>query len=294
MVRRLLLPLLTGLALAACSDATEPSGTTQLTILLTDAPGDVVEAVVTIERIELVGNGGESGKLVLRDDPWTGDLLDLSNQVVVLVEDAIVPEGVYSQLRFIIPEACISVEAVAPEDEYIYSSDSAMGAECSGTPAGALQLPSFANTGIKTNLGGSIAVSGDQKVLLVDFDVSESFGHQAGASGMWVMTPVIHTTDFGLTGSISVSVAFDAGVTVPEGVALEDFKVSLEGTEELSLAEDGTATFLYLVPGDSPFSLDLIPPDGHTVTTDASLPTDVSVTSGDDVGITITITGFSG
>ena len=43
--------LLTGLfALGAC-DSTDPEGDTRLSILLTDLPGDVTQAVVTIESI---------------------------------------------------------------------------------------------------------------------------------------------------------------------------------------------------------------------------------------------------
>jgi hypothetical protein len=62
---------------------------------------------------------------------------------------------------------------------------------------GDLQMPSFAQSGLKVNLpGDAITVEGDdQRILLVDFDVSKSFGHQAGNSGKWVMHPVITATD---------------------------------------------------------------------------------------------------
>jgi hypothetical protein len=38
--------------------------------------------------------------------------------------------------------------------------------------------------------------AGPQKVLLVDFDVAESFGQEGSGSGQWVMHPVINATDF--------------------------------------------------------------------------------------------------
>ena len=52
--------------------------------------------------------------------------------------------------------------------------------------------PSYAESGLKVVLNGdALEVVGAQKVLLVDFDVEQSFGHQAGQSGQWVMHPVL-------------------------------------------------------------------------------------------------------
>jgi hypothetical protein len=37
---------------------------------------------------------------------------------------------------------------------------------------------------------GSLKVNGDEdQIFLVDFDVSESVGHEAGNSGKWIMHP---------------------------------------------------------------------------------------------------------
>ena len=49
-------------ALLACSDSSGPEGTGRVSILLTDAPGDVLEAVVTIDQIYLVGGGSDHPK----------------------------------------------------------------------------------------------------------------------------------------------------------------------------------------------------------------------------------------
>ena len=43
---------------------------------------------------------------------------------------------------------------------------------------------------------GSVRLEGNSNILLVDFDVAQSFGHQAGGSGRWVMHPVVMATDF--------------------------------------------------------------------------------------------------
>src|SRR5688572_16462719 len=95
-------------ALVACGDGSGPGGTTDLSIMLTDAPGDIQHAFVTITEINLTG---EDGKLVLRDTPFTADLLTLADATADLVTDAEVPSGTYAELRFVISGACIAVES---------------------------------------------------------------------------------------------------------------------------------------------------------------------------------------
>lgn len=274
---------LAALAFTACSDATDPARTTRLSVLLTDDPGDVVQAFVTIDRIELAGSGG----FVLRDAPWTGDLLGLANQTESLVADVAVPEGTYAQLRFVVGAACIAVEG--PTATETYSSDAAFASWCDqGAPAGALQMPSLPETGIKVK--APFTVEGEQQIILVDFDVAESFGRLAGGSGQWVLHPVVHASEIGLSGGISVQVELAAGVEFPDDLGFEDFTAELDGTETEALDEGGSTTFAFLVPSDSPFSLDLLAPAGYTIVTDPTLPAAVDVGSGEVVSVTITIT----
>lgn len=276
------------LPLGACDSGTDLGEPGKLTLLLTDAPGDFQKAVVTISRVEMVGSGGESDVLVLRDTPVTTDLLTLANDVETLVQDATVPAGTYSQIRFVIPGACIVVEQEDGSGKVFASSGYT---EC-GAADGALQLPSFAQSGIKVNLpGGSITVSGEQKVLLLDFDVSESFGQQAGMSGQWVMTPVINATDFGLTSSIAFTVVVPTSVDLAAlGVAITDFQAQLNDEPAIALGSDSTVTFLYLDAANSPFSVSLVAPENVTITTDLELPLSVPVTSGTEAEASVTVT----
>ena len=96
------------LPLAACDDSTGAEGPGTLSLLLTDAPGDFVSAIVTVDRVELVGD--EEGVIVLRDEPFTEDLITLQNEAAEIVGPVTVPDGLYSQLRFIISGGCIVVE----------------------------------------------------------------------------------------------------------------------------------------------------------------------------------------
>ncbi len=279
------------LALAACGES--GPGTTQLSIRLTDAPGDFKAAVVTISEVALVGQGGE---LVLRDQPVTTNLLTLVNDAATLVQDATVPSGSYQQLRFKISGGYIEVENADGSTSIYASSPNYAGLPAGATVAGSLQLPSFAQTGIKVNFEGDrVEVSGDQKVFLVDFDVSQSFGRQAGNSGQWVMSPVIRGGDIRFTGSLKVSATNAQGVTFdlatatailteengdPVGLPVPLVASSTPGTFE--------ATFVYRAPGT--YRVALGAPAGTTLTTNPAAPATVNVASGQQASVAFTVT----
>src|SRR5690606_24595367 len=147
-------------------------------------------AIVTIDRVELLGGDEDDGRIILRDEPVTVDLLDLQNEVMVLVGETPVPGGRYSELRLIITDGLIEVE----EDDgstRVYASSDAFADEQGFDADGQLQMPSFGQSGLKIKLPASEAfVDGDDNAVLIDFNVAESFGHQAGNSGKWVMHPV--------------------------------------------------------------------------------------------------------
>jgi len=177
-----------------------------LTIHLTDAPGDIQAAVVTVAEVYLQGTGGRT---VLRNTPYTVDLVSLATTSTVLIENVSVAAGTYPQLRFVVTGAYIAVEDAGGGTRIFASA-----ADYAGLPPGAvvdgeLQLPSYATSGLKVQLpdGGLELPTSGTMSLLVDFDVSQSFGHEAGQPGKWVMHPVITATDI-------------TQIPVPTGVAL--------------------------------------------------------------------------
>lgn len=275
------------LPLTGCGDATD-NQFGSVSVLLTDAPGDeVVEAWVTITDIYLQGSAGdedpENGRVyLLQDAVETHELLSLAETVEELVRDQEVPTGTYGQLRIVMSDGCI-----VTGDGGVFSS-SAGYTEC-GSATGSLQMPSFAQTGAKVLLNG-LTVEGGQQIILLDFNVEESFGRAAGASGMWVMTPVIHASEIELT--VGVEATLDTGeVSLPEGYELGQFSATLLPTGSDSsrvtfedLDEDGTyeVEFRYLVPQSGPFDVRLNAPEGLTVTTDPVSPqTGLSPASGE-------------
>jgi hypothetical protein len=289
MLRRTLWGLLTVVAFTAC-DSTEPQGTSRLSVLLTDAQGDVTQAVVKIDRLELVGGSG--GPLLLDDSGWIGDLTELTNEFVGLVEDVVIPNGSYSQLRVIISEACIGVQAGEGADDDVYVSQGASEVLCEGTEVGELHMPSLSETGIKVIFQGPIQVAGGQKILLIDFDVAESFGKEAGGSERWVMNPTIHGIELEFSSSVNLTVELGTDVTL-DGKTFEEFTASL-GSESQTLVTDGDvgrASFLFVVPGD--YDLDLTPPGGYEMTTTSPVPIEgLTVDPGAVENVTITIDSF--
>ena len=288
---RLALAALSLFVLAACGDDSSNGDTTRLSIRLTDAPGDISAAVVTVSEIYLQGS---NGRTVLRDQDTTLDLVDLANATADMVSGAVVPQGNYSQLRFVITGAYISVEEEGGQRIYATSPDYE-GLPAGTTVDGNLQTPSFSTSGVKVTLpGDQLVLNTDQKILLVDFDVSESFGKQAGNSGQWVMNPVIKGADITTSGGLVVNVTLAGGVTA----ALGEWNAQITqgaSVEQRLLTDpevDGTfsANFGYLLPGT--YSVTLVPPSG-TFTSTPVLPVDQAVESDANATVNVTVDSYT-
>ena len=291
--------------LAACSsDGSGPNGTGQLSLILKDAPGDVMAAVVTIDEIYLQGS---NGRTVLSSTPVTTDLVTLAADAATLVDDVTIPAGSYSELRFVISGGYIEVDNGNNTSSIYASSPSYAGLPQGAVVAGNLQMPSLGTSGLKVKLpaGGLTVNSGGSKILVVDFDVAQSYGHVAGNSGQWVMHPVIHATSIQLTGSAQVSLTLDPGVTLPVinnvQITLADFTASFTGSDNVprtaAFADpdlDGifTADLLWVTPGD--YTFDIIPPAGITTfTTTPALPATITVAPDGTASAAFTVTAAS-
>lgn len=290
------------LAMGACSDSSSPNGTTQLSVRLKDAPGDVKAAVVTISQVYLQGEG----KIVLRDSPVTVDLLTLAQTTAALVENATVPSGSYSELRFVISGAYVEVDNGDGTSSIYASSPTYSGLPAGATVAGTLQMPSLAQSGLKVDFGGAVSIEGAQKVVVVDFDVAQSFGHLAGQADKWILHPVIKGADLMLTGSVHATVQLGRDVTLPSvlvgghSVTLADLSAQLTNTSDnsastvaLTDAGDGVfaADFQHVLPGT--YTLQLVVPAGlTTVTTAPAAPLTLTVTSGQQASAAFTVTAL--
>ena len=285
--------------LTGCSDSTS-AGNAKLSILLTDAPGDVKTAVVTIDEIYLQG----SGRVVLMDQPVTTDLLTLANSTAELVKDAVVPAGSYGQLRFVVSGAYIEVENGDGTTSIYATSPDYAGLPSGAQVAGTLQTPSFDESGLKVNVpDGALHLAAEEKILLVDFDVSQSFGHETGDMSSWVMHPVLEATDLQTTGDAAVTLTLGESVALPTvgdvQLTLGDFKAvftaSDMSTKEVAFTDDdgdGTfeADFNFMSPGD--YTVSVSGPAGVTFTTDPA-SANVTVSSSGSASAAFTLTGVS-
>jgi hypothetical protein len=212
------------LAVGACDDddPTTPGGdgTTSLSVLLTDAPGDVEAVWVDFSEIYLQG-GGDA--VVLLDEP-TGliEITSLVGTSRTLVTDAEVDAVTFGQLRVVLTSAVL--ETVGGEVYVLGDAEHPLGLPTTGD----LVCPSCGQSGLKVVIPhDEVALEEGAAALLLDFDVAQSFGHPAGNSGMWIMRPVIHGTlvldengdgipDVNQAGSIVGTVVLDTGVSLPE------------------------------------------------------------------------------
>jgi hypothetical protein len=257
--------------------------TGKVSLLLKDAPANFSAAVVTISEIDLVGSGGTT---VLSTTKTTTNLLTLANDTVKLVDGVDVPVGTYTQLRFVITGGYIVVGGVAYASSPTYEGLQEVPLLPGVAVGGELRMPSYGQSGLKVDLpGGAVKVGTDAHVLLVDFNVSQSFGQEAGGSGAWVMNPVMQATELELTGTINVTLKLAPGVALPSPTTLANFTASLTPSDlpALNLVPTTTAgtygvSFKYLPPGT--YTLTLSPPTGVAVTITPNVPATVTVTSG--------------
>jgi hypothetical protein len=284
----------------SCSDANAP-GTGTLSLVLKDAPGEVLAAVVTISEINLQGSGGS---LTLSNTEVTTNLLTLSADVIALVQDVVIPAGIYTQLRFVISGAYIEVDNGDGTTSIYASSPDYAGLPPGATVAGSLQMPSFGQSGLKVILPGDALVipDGGEVLLVLDFDVAQSFGHVAGGSGQWVMHPVVKATRASTTGSALVTLTLGTGVTL-QGALLSEFSTTMTGSDAVDrgpvnftdLDGDGIfeAGFQFLAPGDYTVTI-TAPVTVPAFTTTPALPGTLTVPSGGTGTAAFVITGADG
>jgi hypothetical protein len=181
--RLIQVPFLLGGVLAAallgCHDSNDSgSGTSQVRVMLTDAPADYIKsAVVTISRVYLVPGDDESQSvdlLPVTAEPMTFDLLDLRGGIEAFLAEKKVAARSYEQLRLVVDSATVTlVDGVTFDD---------------GSSTRELTVPSGAQTGIKVELAQPIdAGDGMLTIVVVDFDVDRNFvllGNPATPAGL--------------------------------------------------------------------------------------------------------------
>lgn len=167
-------------------NATEPgeSQDAAFSVRLTDAPGDVTKAVVTIKRVSVVpvedsseGDARQGGIELLSDSAFTADLTTLQAGVdTALASIDSIPVGTYGQIRLVTADTADVFYETASGD----------------TDRANLKQPSASESGIKINFDPVTLDSADDHAeVTLDFSVEDSFV-KAGRSGMFIFKPVVH------------------------------------------------------------------------------------------------------
>ncbi len=228
------------LLLAGCdtSALTESATSGTVRILMADAPlDDVAEARVTIQRVELVGEGGV---VVLSEEEQEFDLLELQNGITADLALEEVPSDNYHQLRIIVAEEATLVFKDGTEST--------------------LKIPSGAQTGIKINIPEfEIDDGADEAEILIDFNVAESFV-KAGRSGKYIFKPVIHAESTVVNGEeldedIDVTGAITA--VTDTSVAVEGIRFALTSETELEVDTLAAGQYVQLEADSMRFALEI-------------------------------------
>jgi hypothetical protein len=216
MSRRIIFLLALALGLAAC-DSTGPRDGTRLSIFLTDGPGDVESAWIQIDRILMLGD--DNGEIeVPADLDEMIEITELVDRVHALATEVPFEPDSFRELRLVLAGAVLQTK----QGEVYATAGAELPAELQNTQGVlALQCPSCAQSGLKIKVQGASPEleEGESASLVLDFDVAQSFGHQAGRSGRWIMHPVIHATWVEApepeTSAISGTVAIQQNAGVP-------------------------------------------------------------------------------
>jgi hypothetical protein len=277
--RALVATLLTAGALstlAACGEDSGPRFGT-LAVVMTDAPfpfESVARAEIHVVRVDARlaepsepqaaqdADGSENG-----DDPSRGwvtiatpdrtiDLLELQRGVVTDLGLETIPTGTYRGFRLVIDTDQSSLTLTD-------------GTVLRGNTTPGVQWPSAGQSGIKVKLAAPVRVTGDTTVLVLDFDLGNSFvlrGNTIAQNGL-LFKPVIRAVARDITGAVSGTVrAGSATGTLVANASVEVLRAgtAIDDTDANNVvattSTDASGAYMaaFLLPGS--YALRVTPP----------------------------------
>jgi hypothetical protein len=225
-------PLHVILALAAAAAAgcgSSSSGSGKMSVHLVDAPGDYLEVDLDVQRVEIHSDAG--GWLTLGTPDKVVNLLALTNGVAeTLADGATLPAGHYGQLRLVLGSRNTVKASDGVHD---------------------LKVPSGMQTGVKLNVSFDVQ-AGTTKDVFIDLDAHRSvFVHQAGASGQYILRPVVRAFDRVVTGSIAGTLTdAQTHAAIPDAIVM---------AETVDAAGVPTVVRTVHTATDGSYALDLLP-----------------------------------
>ena len=301
--------------LTGCADGTAASNGT-LSVVLTDAPfpfDDVASADMHVVRIdarlaessdaeaeqvdeadqvagseELANRDPRSGWVTVAAPDRSVNLLALQNGTTTNLGEITLPTGRYRGFRLVLDTDRSSVTL---KD----------GTVLRGNAQPGIAWPSAGRTGIKLNLAQPVSLVEGGTVMVVDFDLGNSFvlrGNTITENGL-LFKPVIRATARDVTGSLAgtlrcaapdgaTSTAVEAGTVelLAAGTALADVDPTRVVSTTMTSAT-GEFRFAYALPGT--YALRATRPAGTATCAAQTLVESVTVTSGGTAGMEVVL-----
>lgn len=183
--------------LAACGGG-GGGGTGKISMGVTDAPvDDADEVVVTFTGIELLGGPDGTKSFTFATPQQVDLLLQQGDQQFFLIQDEVVPAGVYQEVRLLTDVPNASCNAVAGDPElasYISIDDVKY----------PLIVPSGGSSGFKVK-GPITVAAGGSAAYTVDFDLRKSIAER-GTTECYNLKPVLRVVDNAQVGTLAGTV----------------------------------------------------------------------------------------
>lgn len=240
MNKGLIAAVLCGL-LAACGGG-GGSSTGKITMGVSDAPvDDADEVVVTFTGIELLGGPDGTRSFTFATPQQVDLLLQQGDQQFFLIQDEVVPAGVYQEVRLLtdVPNASCSAASADPDPaSYIRI----------GNDTFPLIVPSGGSSGFKVK-GPITVAAGGSAAYTVDFDLRKSIAER-GTTGCYNLKPVLRVVDNAQIGTLAGTV--DPGLLAVSGCTAD------------TLTGEGAAVYVFQGADVVPDDFDNNPPEPLT------------------------------
>jgi len=195
-IKNLTLVLALSAVLFACKKDSNSSGTTPVSVRMTDAPGNYQEVNVDIIGVEFTSDKNVVFNLNVKAGVY--NLLDFANGIDTLIASANAPSGKLSQVRLI-----LGTNNTVKVDGVVYP----------------LATPSAMQSGLKLKVSKTLEPNIEFNLLL-DFDANQSIVKKG--NGEYQLKPVIKTVSVSTSGSIHGNVvttlAWPATVSINNGI----------------------------------------------------------------------------
>jgi len=233
-LKSLMVATFISLGLASCSDDDSDEATTggnaNMTVRMTDAPGDYDEVNVDVQDVQIKVESDTELEADVDADGWvslndvqTGvyDLLELTGGISQILADSEVPTGYASQMRLVL----------GTENTVVVNGESKP-----------LNTPSAQQSGLKLQLNQELE-EGENYAFLLDFDVEESIVVQG--NGGYNLKPVIR-----------LIANDDAGMVIGTAVIPTTIETNVQSLVKLS---NSSVTISAYTDGEGNFALNGVP-----------------------------------